>query len=317
MKVFYPKTTNEIMHKGKTGKIYRLDGFDKLVLLHDTLVSDCNYDLIEVDAEFENNTLVGTKLINLIHSPRIIEAYKTGLPLELAESSGIMWQPKIYNQALEQALICKIAVDNTQYDKTTIALTGGGHHAEYDTPFGFCLINTMALTAIYAQETYKYKTILIDLDTHYSNGCFDILQNKKDVFCTSLWNQKLEKWKDFNPNEENIWHRKCLNSDEYFKNLKKLKALCIKFNPDLIIYHLGLDVLETDRMGGVQGMNNEKLNQRERLMIELFKQLSAKLIVFFGGAYINHANTPLEITNQKVIVTEILKESLDKLITLT
>lgn len=316
MKIYYPKTTGETMHKGKTGKIYRLDGFDKLVRLHDTLISDCNYNLIEVDAEFESNAIVGTALINSIHNPRIIETYKTGLPRELAEASGIMWQPKIYNQALEQALVCKIAADNTKYDKITVALTGGGHHAEQNTPFGFCLINTMALTAAYAQETYKYKTIVIDLDTHYSNGCFDILQNKKDILCTSLWNQKLEKWKHFNPNETSIWHRKCLNSDEYFKNLKELKTLCIKFNPDLIVYHLGLDVLETDRMGGIQGMTSEMLKQRENFMNELFKQLPAKLIVFFGGAYINHSNTTTEVTNQKVNVTKTLKESLDRLNTL-
>lgn len=290
MKAFYPITTDKIIHKGVNGNIYKLDGIQKLESLHNTLKKfNKNMEELEVieikvtkeeESEIEN-------LINKTHNKNILEAYKTGIPESLANSSGIMWQPAIYDFVMESAKVCKLSIDEIIRNNSSKVLNilGGGHHAEIDKPLGFCTINTMAISSKYANEQ-GYKTIILDLDTHYSNGCIDILQNKENVSVYSLWNQKIDKWKYMEP-ENNIWHKKTNTIEEYFLYLKEALNNIKIYKPDIFIYHLGLDVLETDRMGGVKGMTEDKLIEREKIVSNFLKENKIPHIIFMGGAYIN------------------------------
>lgn len=287
MKAFYPSTTNQIIHKGKDGNIYQLDGIEKCIRLKESLEGDKHFKVINVNIKSEDNEKLAKSLILSTHSQKIIEAYKTGIPANLANSSGLMWQPKLYNFALESALCSKHVIDESLKNKISIALVGGGHHAERETPFGFCTVNTMAISAIYA-ASQNIKTLIIDLDTHYSNGCFDILLDKPNVKVLSLWNQTLEKWKYFKP-QKNIWHKKTKTIQDYFKSMEELLEVARDFNPQLIIYHLGIDVLETDRMGGVKGMGEKEVLKRERLISKLFKNLDIPISIFIGGSYIDRS----------------------------
>jgi len=213
MKTFYPISTEKIIHRGKAGNTYRLDGIEKCISLHKDLKNDIYYDVQDISVEHFNINELET-LINTIHSYKIIDAYKFGIPEEIANASGVMWQPDLYNFVLESALVSKLAAKEAGATGKSLAIVGGGHHAERFHPFGFCVINTMALATQVLTNLGK-KVAIIDLDTHYSNGCFDILQSNKNVRVYSLWNQTLDKWKYFE-SKDNVWHRKVTNSTNYF-----------------------------------------------------------------------------------------------------
>lgn len=286
MKAYYPLSTNEIIHVGKNGNVYKLDGIEKCNSLFNRLNDNPKFAVQIVKSNSQNLIQVGTDQINSVHNPIILESYKTGSPKEIAESSGIMWQPKLYNYAIEQALVSIDVINEAIQNNCAVAITGGGHHAEIDRPFGFCPINTMAIASRYAKAK-GLKIAIIDLDTHYSNGCKDILRNDNHICVFSIWNQTLDKWK-FYKSENNIWHHKVNNVNEYFKQLNILIDKVRIFKPDIIIYHLGLDVLETDRMGGVKGMTEEKLLQRdEKIRILIQEDLRTKSCIFIGGSYID------------------------------
>lgn len=61
-----------------------------------------------------------------------------------------------------------------------------------------------------------------------------------------------------------------------------------EFEPTLLIYHLGFDVLEIDRMGGIEGMDAKQLERREKTVKEFFNKLNVPYLIYRGGGYINY-----------------------------
>jgi len=303
----YPHTTSEIMHQGQTGNIYRLDGFDKCVRLSQKLSTDPKYKITSI---YRNgNEALAIKLIASSHSPQIISSYETGKPQDLANSSGVLWQEGLYDYVLESALCCKYGVDTAIENGVSLVISGGGHHAEYDRPLGFCTINTMAISALYSNEAYDNRTVLIDLDVHYSNGCFDILKGKKDIFCSSLWNKKVDKWKYYK-SEGNVWHQKVDNAAAYFDALQHLTEKVQDWSPTFAVHHLGMDVLASDRMGGVEEFDVERLYEREQIVSRLLKDLNIPYVIFLGGAYIDYSKGEEFAQQQKALATDYQEKAL-------
>lgn len=312
MKFFYPKSTDSIIHKGNTGNIYRLDAIERCVLLKQSILKNHSGEVELVSYDTDESKEQASFLITTAHNPNLLETIRTGQPRELITSSGFMWQPKLYDYVLEQALIAKKVVD--QKDSLgSVGLTGGGHHAEKDMPYGFCPINTISIAALYARSLGKTVAI-IDLDTHYSNGCIDILLNKEGISLFSIWNQTLDKWKYVSA-VGNIWHKKANSIDEYSPYLDELISLVKKMKPDFIIYHLGLDVLESDRMGGISGFNNEYLLKRDKTIKKLIvDELNAKFAIFIGGAYVDRSKGEEYSKSQQESITSLQREILEQYI---
>ena len=62
-----------------------------------------------------------------------------------------------------------------------------GHHAQKDTPAGFCLINNVALAAKFAVERMGLERVLIlDWDVHHGNGTQEMFYNDHRVLYISL-----------------------------------------------------------------------------------------------------------------------------------
>ncbi len=68
-----------------------------------------------------------------------------------------------------------------------------GHHAERETPMGFCLFGTVAIAAKHVLETYGLSRVaVVDFDVHHGNGTQDLLWDEpRAVFFSShqspLW----------------------------------------------------------------------------------------------------------------------------------
>ncbi len=61
-----------------------------------------------------------------------------------------------------------------------------GHHAEISRAMGFCLINTIAITAREAQRRHGAERVaIVDFDVHHGNGTQDIFEDDPSVFYAS------------------------------------------------------------------------------------------------------------------------------------
>lgn len=61
-----------------------------------------------------------------------------------------------------------------------------GHHAERDTPMGFCLFNNVAVAASHLRRRSVPRVAIVDFDVHHGNGTQDIFWADGSVFYASL-----------------------------------------------------------------------------------------------------------------------------------
>ncbi|MDB5561386.1 MAG: histone deacetylase family protein [Hyphomicrobiales bacterium] len=144
------------------------------------------------DALMRRDAPVGDLLLaELVHSPHYLARLRAVRPAEgIAQvdpdtfiSSGSL---DAAATALGAGLSALDAVLLGEADNAFCAIRPPGHHAEIETPMGFCLINTIAIVARMAQRKYGAERIgIIDFDVHHGNGTQDIFKDDPSVFYAS------------------------------------------------------------------------------------------------------------------------------------
>jgi acetoin utilization deacetylase AcuC-like enzyme len=130
-------------------------------------------------------------LAELVHGPAYLKRLRDARPAEgigrIDEdtfiSSGSL---DAVSTGLGGALLALDAVLLGEVDNAFCAIRPPGHHAERDTPMGFCLVNTIAVVAREAQRKYGAERVaIVDFDVHHGNGTQDIFEADGSVFYAS------------------------------------------------------------------------------------------------------------------------------------
>ena len=130
-------------------------------------------------------------LAELVHGPDYLRRLRSARP---AEGIGRIDEDTFISSGsldavatgLGGALLALDAVLLGEVDNAFCAIRPPGHHAERDTPMGFCLVNTIAVTAREAQRRHGAERVaIIDFDVHHGNGTQDIFQQDASVFYAS------------------------------------------------------------------------------------------------------------------------------------
>jgi histone deacetylase 11 len=134
-----------------------------------------------------------------------------------------------------------------------INLAGGYHHAKRDSGGGFCFYADIALAIkkIWSKQP-QCKVMIVDLDAHQGNGNEDIFAFEERVAIFDMYNEDIypkdQEAKDFIA--YNIPLKFGTGDTVYMNTLKeKLPAAIKMFNPNLIIYNAGTDILIGDKLG--------------------------------------------------------------------
>ena len=267
----YDLLPQQLMHEGNISKVQlfqpNLLDESKLLLVH--------------DEKYWNN------LKNLSLSAPAMR--KTGFPhtKELIERELMIMQGTL--DCAMHAMDSGIALN----------IAGGTHHSFADRGEGFCLLNDFAIASrVLLDQKVVTKVMIVDLDVHQGNGSAKIFENDPSVFTFSMHGSK-----NYPMHKENSDLDLALNDgtedDEYLLLLNQhLPHILDSFQPDIIFYQCGVDVLESDKLGRL-ALTIQGCKQRDRLVFEEAIKRTIPVVCAMGGGYSEeikliieaHANT--------------------------
>lgn len=124
-----------------------------------------------------------------------------------------------------------------------------GHHATRDQAMGFCYLNSVAVTALEAQQRGFPKVAVFDFDVHHGNGTEAILLNREGTAFFSIHQHPC-----YPGTGTADVGRNCFNfpvaprtpREEYRKVLSRALEGVRKFKPDLVLVSAGFDAYARD-----------------------------------------------------------------------
>lgn len=158
------------------------------------------------------------------------------------------------------------------------SLTSGFHHAGYDECEGFCTFNALNLAA---EELWKFrgmKTLIVDGDAHFGNGCTDIIQkcNQGDYL----------RYLQLGEDHGNGWDKKAY--------MVKLRNAISFHGANLIMYQAGADAWVGDPLNH-GGLTMDELYQRDLTTLWVAKVLGIPIVVNLAGGYAENYEDTLRI----------------------
>jgi acetoin utilization deacetylase AcuC-like enzyme len=224
--------------------------------------------------------------LNLVHTQRYTQAIRDGtLDAKEVRRLGMPWSPALARRSVLATQGTLNAALMALEDGIAGNLAGGTHHAFPDHGEGFCVFNDVAVTIrALKQAMWIKKALIVDCDVHQGNGTAFIFRDDPDVFTFSIHGEHNFPFRK-QPSSLDVGLPDNTNDREYLLALEAaLKTIGTQFQPDIVFYLGGIDVLATDRFGRLS-LTMNGLRERDRLVIRHFHRLDLPLVLTLSGGY--------------------------------
>lgn len=221
-----------------------------------------------------------------VHTPRYIDEITNGFSdRKRARRLGLPWSKSLGTRSFLAVQGTINAALMAIQDGVAGNLAGGTHHAFPDHGEGFCVFNDVAIAIKMLKASMWIKKVLIvDCDVHQGNGTASIFADDDDVYTFSMHGEKNYPFKK-PPSTLDIPLPDHTKDDMYIKTLKiALEDIFTEFQPDIVFYLGGIDILEDDHFGRID-ITMEGLKRREETVIHFVKEQHIPLVLLLSGGY--------------------------------
>ena len=160
-----------------------------------------------------------------------------------------------------------------------------GHHAERHRAMGFCLFDSIAIAARWAQTELGIERVaIVDWDVHHGNGTQHIVADDPTIFFASL-----HQWPFYpgsgGPDEQsetllNVPLRAGCGDDEYLDAFAEVESRVRAFDPELLLVSAGFDAHVEDPLAQLE-ISTETFGELARRVT----QLAPRVAVVLEGGY--------------------------------
>lgn len=230
--------------------------------------------------------LASTETITLTHNADYWHRMQT-LQLTEREMRAIGF-PLTAELVEREAAIMQGTIDCALYALqygVALNVAGGTHHAFADRGEGFCLLNDFAVAANYLlHHQLIKKTMIVDLDVHQGNGTAAIFHGREDVFTFSMHGAHNYPFRK-EQSHLDIGLPDGISGSEYLQILNKhLPQLLDTYQPDIVFYLSGVDVLATDKFGRMK-LTIAECKDRDQIVFHACRKRGIPVTVAMGGGY--------------------------------
>ncbi len=173
------------------------------------------------------------------------------------------------------------------------AIRPPGHHAERETPMGFCLFGNVALAAKHALDHHGLERVaIVDFDVHHGNGTQDLVEDDPRILFISTHQMPL--YPGTGAAHETGDANNVLNlpleagsGSEKFRSVfdGKIGPKIEEFDPDLIIVSAGFDAHLNDPLASLEFTTGDFAWVTERLCDLADAHTGGRLVSSLEGGY--------------------------------
>ena len=213
-----------------------------------------------------------------------------GLDADTVMSSG----------SFEAALRCAgggtLAVDKVmagEHANAFVSTRPPGHHAETAKPMGFCLFNSAAITARYAQKKHGLERVaIVDFDVHHGNGSQDIFWSDKTVMYCSTHEMPLYPGTGSTSERgefDTIVNAPLRAGDGGEKFREAMESVILPrlrgFGPDIVIISAGFDAHARDPLANLELLEPDFAWATQKLMEVADATAEGRVVSVLEGGY--------------------------------
>jgi acetoin utilization deacetylase AcuC-like enzyme len=189
-----------------------------------------------------------------------------------------------------------LAVDQViagKADNAFVAVRPPGHHAETAKPMGFCLLNSAATAARYAQQKHGIgRVALVDFDVHHGNGSQETFWADSSVlYCSS---HQMPLYPGSGARGERGAHDTIVNAPlrqgdggKAFREAYETAILprVEQFSPELIVISAGFDAHAHDPLAGLELLEEDFAWVTRKLMDLAAGSAQGRIVSMLEGGY--------------------------------
>ena len=266
---------------------------DRLRALEQVFEQEKFQDLIRVEAPS-----VPLETITLCHPMDYVEALRHASPKEgiVQIDADTSMSPGSFEAAVRAVGGAVYAVNEVigkRADNAFVCMRPPGHHTETARAMGFCLFNTAAIAARYAQDHHGLDRVaVIDFDVHHGNGTQDIFwADPKVMYCST---HQMPLYPGTGAVSEAGEHNNIVNAPlragdggEKFREAFESRIIpaLLHFGPELVIISAGFDAHRRDPLANLQLVEDD-FSWATRVLMEIAdKTANDRVISILEGGY--------------------------------